>query len=117
MREHGVGTGGGARRPRLRRWAAVLALTGLAAACAEGGRTEYEQDGDTGAASPNASPDMNTAKMNGPDSTLGVGGRTGEPGIAGDTVGARGISPDSVARGATRAAADSMAARGGRPPE
>lgn len=111
-----MGTERAARRPRLGHWVSVLALTGLVAACAEGGRTDYGEDGDTGAAAPAAAPDMSTAEMIGPDSTLGVGGRTGRPGIAGDTVGARGIGPDSVARGAAAAAADSAAARAGRPP-
>lgn len=67
----------------------ALALL-LATACGEGGRTEYLDDGDTGAAAPATTLDQNTAERLGADSTLGVGGRTGEGAVAGDTTGAVG---------------------------
>jgi hypothetical protein len=56
---------------------------------------DYSIDGDTGAAAPAATPDQSTADMVGTDSTLGRGGRTGEPAMAGDTLGAR--AADSAA--------------------
>ncbi len=78
----------------LKTSAFVLAASLLLAGCAEGGRTDYEVDGDTGAASPNASPVPNTAAAIGPDSTLGVGERTGRGGTAG-TRGDTAARPDS----------------------
>ena len=66
----------------------TLALLVLAAACGtEGGRSDYANDGDTGAAAPAATytPDAPQA----PDSTAGVSERTGRDGVAGDTLGAK----------------------------
>ena len=87
---------------RARRWmgAAVLGAGLVAAACsAEAGRDEYTADGDSGAAAPATVPDANTARAIGVDSTSGVGGRTGRPGMAGDSLGARTrANPDSANR-------------------
>jgi hypothetical protein len=88
-----------ARRAQGRRgwrWiGAVAAASMMAVACTEGGRSEYSVDGDTGAAAPATVPDQSTADMVGTDSTLGTGGRTGEPAMAGDTAGARARARDS----------------------
>ena len=91
---------------------AALAACLAAGACGtEGGRTDYSADGDTGAASPGTAPDMSTAKMGeGPDSTLGVGGRTGAPGVAGDTLSSRG-RPAGATDSLQRATADSARRR------
>ena len=107
MRQHN------ARRMAIR-WLGAAAVAALAA-CTQGGRDEYSRDGDTGAAAPAASPDQSTAKMIGPDSALGTGGRTGEPGVAGDTMGSRG-APAGSSDSATRARVDSAARRGQSPP-
>lgn len=101
----------------VRRWTglAAMAVSLAAAACTEGGRTEYGADGDTGQAAPAASPDNSTAQMQNRDSALGAGGRTGRPGVAGDTLGSR----DQAAGrsdSATRAAADSAGRNAGRLP-
>ena len=70
------------RAARLTMLAAALAV----AACAEGGRTEYANDGDTGAAAPATVPTPDAPQA--PDSTAGVSDRTGRDGVAGDTLGA-----------------------------
>ena len=103
-----------ARRGRGASWLGVLALSAvLTTACSPGGREDYAKDGDTGQAAPAASPDQSTAKMIGPDSGPAAGQRTGQRGVAGDTLTAQrpaaGISDSTV-----RAGADS--ARRGRPP-
>lgn len=75
----------GAGRAVVRGLAGALLVALTAAACSDAGRTEYEVDGDTGAAAPATTLDQNTAKMQGADSTPGVGGRTGVPAMAGDS--------------------------------
>jgi hypothetical protein len=77
----------------LGRLALAAAVAGAAACGAEGGREEYAQDADTGAAAPaveGGGYDQSTADMIGSDSTLGTQRRTGTPGAAGDTMGQRG---------------------------
>ena len=83
--------------------AAALALS-VAACGAAGGREEYAEDGDTGAAAPatEGGYDASTAEMIGRDSSLGTQGRTGTPGVAGDTMGERGM-PAGRTDSATRA--------------
>lgn len=63
--------------------AGLLALAALLAACgAEGGRTDYPADADTGAASPASTPTPDAPGA--PDSTTGLTPqRTGSPGAAG----------------------------------
>jgi hypothetical protein len=66
----------------VRTKAGMLALAALLAACgAEGGRSDYPADGDTGGAAPATviTPDNPGA----PDSTAGMSQRTGSPGVAG----------------------------------
>lgn len=96
-------------------WMVVAAVAAVAVACdAPGGRTDYVE-GDTGAAAPAAAPDSSTARMIGPDSGAGMGGRTGRPGMAGDTLGARGMpagSTDSVTRAALDSGGRSSGTRG-----
>jgi hypothetical protein len=68
-------------------------LAGAAACGAEGGRTDYSKDPDSGQVAPAANPDTSTARMaGGPDSGGDTEARAGahsEAG-AGDTMGARG---------------------------
>lgn len=95
--------------------AAALALS--AAACgAAGGREEYAEDGDTGAAAPatEGGYDQSTAEMgaNAADTSLGTQARTGRPGVAGDTMGQRGM-PAGRTDSATRS---TMRPRGTTPP-
>ena len=79
---------------RIIRLAAPAALL-LAAACsAEGGREDYANDGDTGAAAPATVITPNAPQT--PDSTAGVSERSGQPGVAGDTLSGR--SPQTKAR-------------------
>lgn len=87
---------------------AVAAMFLGACGGAKSGRSDYVKDGDSGAASPAATYTPNPAQA--PDSTLGVGGRTGAPGAAGDTLGSRGKATNSTAD-APRAA---VPGRGGR---
>lgn len=60
----------------------------LAAAGACGDGSKHATDGDTGAAAPATVRDM-SATPNAGDSTSGVANPTGQPGMAGDTMGAR----------------------------
>lgn len=73
--------------------AALAAVVVTAAACgAAGGREDYANDGDTGAAAPaveGGGYDQSTAEKIGSDSSPGTQGRTGEPGVAGDSTGGR----------------------------
>ena len=72
---------------RARRVALVpMLLFALPVACGEG--SKHATDGDTGAAAPATVRDM-SATPNAPDSTTGVSNPTGQPGAAGDTLGAR----------------------------
>jgi hypothetical protein len=72
---------------RARRAALVpMLLVALPVACGEG--SKHATDGDTGAAAPATVRDM-SATPNAPDSTTGVSNPTGQPGAAGDTLGAR----------------------------
>lgn len=68
---------------------AALALGALAlAACgAKEGREDYKADGDTGQAAPATVPTVNNPSA--PDSTDGVGQRTGARQHAGDTLGSK----------------------------
>lgn len=68
--------------------ATVAAALVTACGGAGGGRNDYVRDGDTGAASPATTPTLNHGDA--PDSTAGVSQRTGTPGAAGDTLGAKG---------------------------
>jgi hypothetical protein len=84
--------------------AAVVAAIGVPGACkAKGGRTEYSNSPDSGAAAPATRLD---SSMRGgmPDSTTGGPNRTGTRGVAGDTLSTRGrpvgtgVRPDSTRR-------------------
>lgn len=72
----------------LGRKTALLATIVLAAAGACGDGSKHATDGDTGAAAPATVRDM-SATPNAGDSTAGVANPTGQPGMAGDTMGAR----------------------------
>ena len=83
---------------------AVVAAIGVLGACkAKGGRTEYSNSPDSGAAAPATRLD---SSMRGgmPDSTTGGPNRTGTRGVAGDTLSTRGrpvgtgVRPDSTRR-------------------
>ena len=83
---------------------AVVAVIGVLGACkAKGGRTEYSNSPDSGAAAPATRLD---SSMRGgmPDSTTGGPNRTGTRGVAGDTLSTRGrpvgtgVRPDSTRR-------------------
>jgi hypothetical protein len=72
---------------RARRVALIpMVLLVLPAAC--GDSSKHASDGDTGAAAPATVRDMSTTPR-APDSTTGVSNPTGQPGAAGDTMGAR----------------------------
>ena len=70
-------------RPGMLLTTIVLAATG---ACGDG--SKHATDGDTGAAAPATVRDM-SATPSAPDSTAGVAKATGQPAMAGDTMGAR----------------------------
>ena len=72
----------------LRRRTVLLTMIVLAAAGACGDGSRHATDGDTGAAAPATVRDM-SATPNVGDSTTGVANPTGQPAIAGDTMGAR----------------------------
>lgn len=77
----------GARAAAL---AVALGATAVAlGACggSKGGRSDYVKDADTGAASPATTPTLD--RPEGPDSTAGVSQRTGQRGVAGDTLGSK----------------------------
>ena len=77
--------------PRSRRRirpAAIITTIVLAVAGACGDGSKHATDGDTGAAAPATVRDM-SATPNAPDSTAGVANPTGQPAMAGDTMGAR----------------------------
>ena len=76
------------RAPRRLRPAAILTTIVLAVAGACGDGSKHASDGDTGAAAPATVRDM-SATPNVPDSTAGVANPTGQPNVAGDTMGAR----------------------------
>ena len=85
--------------------AALAAAVAATMACgAAGGRDEYANDGDTGAAAPatEGGYDQSTAEMIDRDTSLGMDARTGTPGAAGDTMGERGM-PAGRTDSATRA--------------
>ena len=72
-------------------------VAALGACDSKGGRSDYVQDGDTGAAAPATVPTVDNPAT--PDSTAGVSQRTGERGVAGDTLGSKG-NPASTTPGA-----------------
>ena len=74
-----------------------LLLAGLGAC---GDKSQHATDGDTGAAAPATVRDM-SATPNVGDSTTGVANPTGQPSIAGDTMGARARDSTPGARGGT----------------
>ena len=74
-----------------------LLLAGLGAC---GDKSSHATDGDTGAAAPATVRDM-SATPNVGDSTTGVSNPTGQPSIAGDTMGARARDSTPGARGGT----------------
>jgi hypothetical protein len=63
-----------------------MILLAVAGACGDG--SKHATDGDTGAAAPATVRDM-SATPSAPDSTAGVSNPTGQPNVAGDTMGAR----------------------------
>ena len=71
---------------RLRHAALLPVILFAVAACTD--KSKHATDGDTGAAAPATVRDM-SATPNAPDSTAGVSNPTGQPGAAGDTLGAR----------------------------
>ena len=68
--------------------AALIPLLVLTAVGACGEKSKHATDGDTGAAAPATVRDM-SATPNAQDSTAGVSNPTGQPNVAGDTMGAR----------------------------
>jgi len=82
--------------------AAALLLAAAACGGAEGGRTEYSRDADSGAAAPATQQTLSPNPAMG-DSTEGVApGRLGAPAVAGDTLGARGRPVGSPTRPETK---------------
>ena len=73
---------------RLARGAAILTTMLVAGVIGCGEKSQHASDGDTGAAAPATVRDM-SATPNVPDSTTGVSNPTGQPGMPGDTMGAR----------------------------
>jgi hypothetical protein len=71
------------------RWAVAAALVVVAGCDAKGGRTEYSNSPDSGAAAPATRIDTSLTRDM-PDSTTGGPDRTGKRGVAGDTLGSRG---------------------------
>ena len=96
------------RSGRGLRPAAILATIVLAATAACGDGSKHATDGDTGAAAPATVRDM-SATPNAGDSTAGVANPSGQPAMAGDTMGAR--QRDSTRRGSTASPAGAPAAR------
>jgi hypothetical protein len=76
--------------PTFARLATLAAVVGALGACggSKEGRDRYVGDADSGAAAPATVPTPDNPAT--PESTLGVGGRTGAPAAAGDTSAARG---------------------------
>ena len=75
-----------------RQWLAglvIVAVAGVAACDAKGGRDEYSQSPDSGAVAPAARIDTSMSKTY-PDSTTGGPNRTGTRGVSGDTLSTRG---------------------------
>jgi hypothetical protein len=74
---------------------AALSVSLVACGGSKGGRSDYVQDADTGAAAPatKLTPDNPAA----PNSTAGVSERTGKPGVAGDTLGSKGAAAGGAA--------------------
>ena len=70
------------------RQAMLVPMILLAAVGACGDKSKHATDGDTGAAAPATVRDM-SATPNVGDSTTGVANPTGQPNVAGDTMGAR----------------------------
>jgi hypothetical protein len=73
---------------RLARGVAILTTMLVAGVVGCGEKSQHASDGDTGAAAPATTRDM-SATPNVGDSTTGVSNPTGQPGMAGDTTGAR----------------------------
>src|ERR671920_2267739 len=69
-------------------WALVAVMVGAAACEAKGGRTEYSNSADSGAAAPATQLDTSLTRDM-PDSTTGGPDRTGKRGVAGDTLSTR----------------------------
>ena len=101
MKQHQSNAG---RSRHLTRAALAAALVAATACGAAGGRDDYAQDGDTGAAAPatEGGYDQSTAKMGAGDTSRGTQRRTGTPGVAGDTMGQVG-EPAGRTDSATRA--------------
>ena len=76
------------RARRQARRAAILTTIVLAGLGACGDGSKHATDGDSGAAAPATVRDM-SATPNVGDSTAGVSNPTGQPNVAGDTMGAR----------------------------
>ena len=77
-------------------------LLGVAGACGDG--SKHATEGDTGAAAPATVRDM-SATPNAGDSTTGVANPSGQPAMAGDTMGAR--TRDSTKQGSNATPAGS----------
>ena len=78
-------------------WVGVA--VGLAACNAKGGRTDYSKSPDSGAVAPAMKQDTSLTRTY-PESTAGGPGRTGKPGVAGDTLSTRGQPVGTGSRGA-----------------
>ncbi|HEV7992923.1 MAG TPA: hypothetical protein VGP25_13920 [Gemmatimonadaceae bacterium] len=76
----------------------ILTTLLLAGVGACGDKSKHATDGDTGAAAPATVRDM-SATPNVGDSTTGVSNPTGQPSVAGDTLGARARDSTPGARG------------------
>ena len=78
---------------------AALATAALLAACGanEDARTQHATDGDTGAAAPATQQTLSPNPAMG-DSTQGLQGRTGQPGVAGDS-GNPAVTPLDTSKG------------------
>jgi hypothetical protein len=82
----------------MRNRLAVLTTVLLAGLGACSDKSKHSTDGDTGAAAPATVRDM-SATPNVGDSTSGVANATGQPSIAGDTMGARARDSTPGAKG------------------
>src|SRR5215204_1167990 len=87
----GTGRSGCSERSRRTGWAlaACVAVMTAAACNAKGGRSEYSNAEDSGAAAPATQLDTSLTRDR-PDSTAGGPDRTGRRGVTGDTLSTRG---------------------------
>jgi hypothetical protein len=89
----------------------TLVAVAVALAACGGNKTEYAKDGDTGAAAPATQQTLSPNPSMG-DSTMGAARGTGQPGVAGDTLGALGKSAGSPTTGTAGADTSRAGAKG-----